>query len=120
MGFLTVVILHNDAMGSFKDNPKAFGEAILNGVDQANHDNMQVSVPFSAYANYIHVEPSRHADHAALFLNSGNQVHVIGAHERDWETLCKENPECATSFYQKAKDLLRWAKVRLDKATGKE
>lgn len=120
MGMLTVVVLHNDAMGAFQEDPKAFGEAILRGVDQANMNARQASVGFKNYANYIHVEPSRHADHNVLWISSGNCVHVIGSHEHDWDDLCKRNPECANSFHDKAKDLLKWAKKRLDLLAGKK
>lgn len=120
MGMLTVVILHNDAMDAFQSDPKAFGEAILNGVDQANMNARQATVGFKNYSNYIHVEPSRHADHNVLWISSGNAVHVIGEGEHDWRALCKRNPECAKSYYARAKELLKWAKRSFDELTGKK
>ena len=41
MGFLTTIVLHNDAMGAFKENPEAFGKAILAAMAMANltHDS---------------------------------------------------------------------------------
>ena len=62
MGFITVVVLHNDAMGEFQADPKRFGETILKGIAQANMEYEEVAMPIGNHANYIHVHPSRHAD----------------------------------------------------------
>lgn len=114
MGFLTVVVIHNDALHAFDENPAGFGRAILDGIDKANEVGKQISMGFGGYANYINVEPSRHADHEVLFLSGGGCVRAIGAFERAFEERCVKDPEHARGLLKKAKDLLKWAKERLD------
>jgi hypothetical protein len=113
MGYLTPVILLNDAMHEFREDPKLFGEAILDGVDKANRENGQVSVGFKGYCNYINVERSRHADHHALFLSMGNCVTVVGAYEKDWEDLIERNPELAGRMVKEAESILKFAKKQM-------
>lgn len=120
MGFITPVILRNDAMDAFRKDPKAFGEAILEGVDKANMENGQVDVPFKSYSNYISVEKSRHADHHALFLSMGNCVTVIGEYERDWERLLERNPEFANRLVKEAESILKFAKRKMKERKEKE
>lgn len=107
MGFLTEVVIKNDALGAFEKDPKLFGETILKGINEANMKNQQVSMGFNGYANYISVEPSRHADHEVLFIHSGNHVSVIGNYEQDWEALKKRNVDYAISLLKKAKDIIK-------------
>lgn len=113
MGFLTTVIVRNDALHVFEDNPKGFGEAILEGINRANLEQAQVSVPFEGYANYIEVEPSRHADHHVVFLSMGNCVTAIGKWEKDWARLVKTNPEFAKRLVMEAETLIKEAKESL-------
>lgn len=113
MGYLTTVVISNDALGEFEDHPKEFAEAIFKGINQAQRENKQVAIPFHGYCNYLHVEPPRHADHHALFLHSGNMVHVIGAYEKDWMELVKTNPDLAETMIKRAKELLKWAKEQI-------
>jgi hypothetical protein len=119
MGYLTVVVLHNDAEHVFREHPEDFGRAILDGIHQAQRECKQVSVPFHNHANYIDVEPPRHADHRALFLSSGNCVKVIGEHEQDWQDLVKGNPGLAQADIKWAADLLKWAKALLPQKVKK-
>ena len=114
MGFLTTVLLRNDCIGQFQKDPKALGEAILKAMDEANYINKQVDGP-----GCIKVEPSRHADHSVLFIQTGNTLHVIGEGERDWKDLIVRNPECAKSFYAKAKAIMKCAGEALKKGVEK-
>lgn len=113
MGFLTQVVLHIDALHAFRADPKAFGEAILDGIDKAEESGKQESVGFKNYGGYIGVEPMRHADHNALFISSGNCMHVIGDFEKDWQDLLKNNPEFAEKIVKQAGQILKQAKKSL-------
>jgi len=113
MGFQTEIVIWNDALHKFEANPKAFGEAILKGIREANHNNRQTSIPFDNYCGYLAVEPSRHADHEAIFIHSGNSFTVIGAFENDWTALIKRNPELAQDLVKKAKRMLSSAEKQL-------
>ena len=105
----------NDAMGEFEKDPRAFGQAILDGIHLANGVNRQVSVPLGPYANYISVERSRHADHKVLFVHDGNCLTVIGTYEQDWEDLCEKNPAYAAELIRTAETILKYAKARIKK-----
>jgi hypothetical protein len=109
MGYLTEIVIFNDALHSFKEDPKAFGEAILAGIDQANTENRQVSVPFKSYCNYISVEKSRHADHHALFIHYGNCLSVIGKGEKDWDIIVENNPNFAKKILSEARSIIKYA-----------
>jgi hypothetical protein len=113
MGFITVVVLHNDAMGEFEKNPTKFGEAILDGVKRAQLSHREESVPIGSYANYIHVHPSRHADDHTLFLNKGNSVTNLNAYDLDFRDLVKRLPEVAEEFLKAAQFLLKNASHHL-------
>jgi hypothetical protein len=115
MGYLTQVVIHNDALHAFEKNPEAFGKAILEGIIKANRANKQVSVPFSGYANYIDVEPSRHADHKVLFLSSGNCMTAVGKYEKDWKDLVERQPDLAESFLKTIRSLVKDASSILKK-----
>lgn len=110
MGHLTVIVLHNDAEHAFREHPEEFGKAILEGISQAQRERKQVSVPFHEYANYISVEPPRHADHNVLFLSKGNGVKAIGEYEQDWQDLVKGMPALAKDDVKCALGLLQRAK----------
>ena len=119
MEYLTEVVIMNDALGDFKKDPKLFAETIFEGIDQANRENKQVSMPFKDYCNYLSVEPSRHADHEVLLLHAGNMVMAIG-NEQDWRDFCKRNPKLAKSWLSKSRSLLKSAKVVLDRECKNE
>lgn len=107
MGYLTIITIHNDAMGSFEKDPKGFGEAILNGINKANLDRKQVNVGFDGYCNYITVEYSRHADQDTLFLSSGNTLTAIDRWDQDFKALITRMPNVAKRLLQTSKDLLK-------------
>ena len=106
MGYLTEVVVMNDALDEFQRDPKLFAETIFEGINMANRENKQVSMPFGSYCNYISVEPSRHADHEVLLLHAGNMVIAMGS-EQDWQDLCKRNPKLAKEWLGKAKRIVR-------------
>lgn len=120
MGFQTVVVISNDALGAFEKDPKAFGQAILDGIARANYDMMQVSVPFGSYANYLHVEPSRHADHETVYVSTGNCLSVVGAYERDYIRWTKSSPQFADKLVRVAERIVKDAKAYLKANGGKK
>ncbi len=120
MGYLTQIVIHNDALHAFEKNPEAFGKAIFEGINNANRERKQVSVPFNSYCNYIDVEPSRHADHVVLFLASGNGMIAVGEYEKDWQDLVKRNPDLAKDYLDHVRRLLKGATKALKDLKSKE
>lgn len=110
MGYLTTIVIHNDALGTFKSDPKAFAEAIFDGIQKANCYGKEFAVPFMSYSNYIAVHPSRHADDETVFLHSGNGVSTLNAYDKDFEELAASNPKLAKEFIKRAQRILTNAK----------
>ena len=117
MGYLTEVVVYNDALHEFEKDPEGFGKAVFEAIREANRENKQVSVPFKGYCNYIAAEKSRHADHTCLFLHNGNMLHVVGQYEQDWEELVQKQPDLAKSMIEKAESIIKAAKQALKKKT---
>jgi hypothetical protein len=107
MGYLTVVVLHIDAMGEFEKNPTKFGEAILDGMRRANSSMKEESVPIGSYCNYIHVHPLHHADDERLYLSRGNCVTDISAYNEGFQHLVKYLPKVAEEFLKSARFILK-------------
>jgi hypothetical protein len=116
MGFLTTIIVHNDALHTFKKEPAEFAKAIFEGMDRANSEHKQVSVGLGSYCNYIHVEPSRHADDETVYLHYGNSVTNLNGYNQNFEDLIKLNPDLAQKFVNRAKGILKVAQERINKA----
>ena len=98
MGCLTTITILNDAQHSFEEDPKAFGEAVLNGVDRANMEHKAVSASFKGYANYITVQHPRHADDPAVYVHHGNTVLCVSGYEKDFKEFMERDPAGALRF----------------------
>lgn len=120
MGYLTQIVIHNDALHSFEKNPEAFAKAIFEGINKANREGKQVSVHFEGYCNYINVEPSRHADHEVLFISKGNGMIVVGEHEKDWQDFVKRMPDLAKSYLTRIRQMVKGAAEVLKKESKSE
>lgn len=113
MGYLTTITIHNDALHCFEEYPKEFGEAIFKGIREAQREHREVSVPFSSYANYISVQPSRHADDETLYIHSGNCVTDLDPWSEDFMDLIERQLDLAKSLLKKAKDIIKMAEKSL-------
>lgn len=106
MGYLTTITIHNDALHSFKEDPKGFGEAILRGIEKADMEHGEVTIGFGSYCNYISVQKPRHADDHCVYLHYGNTVAAISKYESRFEEFAKRSPEIAMKFVKRAKELV--------------
>lgn len=116
MGFLTTVTIYNDALGEFEKNPKEFAEALFDGIALANRNHREASVPFMSYANYISVQPSRHADDHTLYLHSGNCLVDMNPYGSDFKAVLTRSPELAQEWVDRAKRILKDAQEAVKKA----
>lgn len=107
MGFQTIIIINNDALHVFKDNPKEFAEAIFDGIDQANRENKQVSVPFHNYGGYLHCEPSRHANCGSLFVQQNGSFIEVGKYSKDFTSTYRMNKGYIRDVLDVAKRILK-------------
>lgn len=115
MGFLTTIVIRNDALHSFRDDPKAFGEAVLKGVSEAHLYNKDVNIGFKCYANYITVFPSRHADDETLYLHSGNCLFQLDPNSNSFISLKNRNLKLLKDFLKRANRLIIYARSKLNK-----
>lgn len=115
MGYLTTIVLHNDAMGEFERDPKAFGEAILKAIALANQTRLPADVPIGSYANYISSFPSRHADDHTVYVHRGNTVAELNAYSSEFENAVKNNVEWAKEIVKTADGIVKDAKKLLAK-----
>jgi hypothetical protein len=113
MGYLTTIVIHNDAMHSFKQDPKGFGEAILKGIEDANREHREADVGFKGYCNYITVHPSRHADDETVYVHTGNTLFQVNECCEDFQELARRDVKLAKDFIRRAQRILTWAKKSL-------
>lgn len=109
MGYLTTIVIHNDALHSFKKDPANFAEAIFKGIDEANRDHKETDVGFQGYCNYITVHPSRHADDETVYVHTGNTVFQLNEYSEDFKTLAQRDVKLAKDFIRRAQRILTWA-----------
>lgn len=107
MGFLTTILISNDALHSFEQHPKEFAEAIFDGINRAQYERKVVFCPCQSYVNYIKVHPSRHADDHTFYLHYGNTLFNMDSYGKDFIELCRGQPEIAAEFLKRAKSLLK-------------
>ena len=113
MGYLTTITIYNDALGAFESDPENFGKRIFEGMELANRQYKEVSVGFNGYANYISIQPSRHADAETIYLHSGNSVFNLCPYGKDFKELAERSPELAQEFVERAQRIVTDAKATL-------
>lgn len=116
MGFLTTITIRNDAFGSFEEDPKLFGEKILEGIHLAESKHREVEVGFKGYCNYICVQPPRHADDTTVYLHSGNGVFNLNPYNQDMKHLIENNLDLAKDFVNRAEEMIKMAKQKIREA----
>jgi hypothetical protein len=86
MGFMSTVMILNDAIGEIRDHPKEFSETLyrqlMRGPDYGRYTNEVGKTPetfgFRGYSNYFSVMTQHHADVTSLILVGGNYATVLG------------------------------------------
>ena len=118
MGFVTVISVLNDAMGEFKKDPAAFGKAILDGINEANTECKEVSIPLGGYCNYINVQPSVHMEDHTVYLNYGGGLTNVSAWSREFQDTTKHNPKFAEKCVMAVGRIGKEAKIKLFQQTS--
>jgi hypothetical protein len=93
MGYLTVVVIHNDAYDAFSKNPKLLGEKICEAIRKCDHKPQDI--PFENYGGYLQVLPSRHADDHTVYVNCGNGVTEVLPYSTGFRELIQRCPDFA-------------------------
>lgn len=120
MGYLTTIVIHNDALHEFEKDPKKFGEAVFECIRKANRSGKMEDIGFNGYCNYISAHPSRHADDETVYLHSGNTSFNLNPWNNDFKNLIKDNPNLLKSLIKRARDILKCAKGEFDKVTAQD
>lgn len=110
MGYLTTITIKNDALHEFKKYPEEFAKALFNGMNEANNEHKEISVPFSGYCNYIEIQPSRHADATTVYVHYGNTVFNLDAWGDDFLSLVNRDPKIAMEFVKAAESTIKECK----------
>lgn len=113
MGYLTTITIYNDAQHKFKQYPMEFGQSILNGIDQAQLECREVSVPFRGYGNYISVQPPRHADDTTVYVHCGNAVMNMNPWGKEFQAMVSTCPDYVRKSIKIAEDMIKEAKRKL-------
>ncbi len=113
MGYLTTITIHNDAFHEFKEHPEQFGNAIIEGIHKAEYHHKEVDVGFNSYANYISVQPPRHADDHTLYIHYGNTVLNLNPWNADFKELVERSPDIAENFVNEAEWIVKEAKKKI-------
>jgi hypothetical protein len=113
MGYLTTITIHNDAFHVFEVNPLQFTAAIFKGIEEAEREHREVSVPCCNYANYISVQKPRHADDETIYLHTGNTVFDMHPWGEDFKELAKRSPDLMKKWLKKAKQLVKMGEEAL-------
>ena len=113
MGYLTTIVIHNDALHCFKQDPKKFAESIFNGINEAQETQKECTVPFEGYCNYIAVHPPRHADDETIYLHSENEVTNLNIYNEDFRQIAKSNPKLAKDLIRRAQRILTESKKHI-------
>jgi hypothetical protein len=111
MGYLTTIVIYNDALHTFEEFPEEFAKTILEGIKRAQIARSTVNCGFKGYCNYIKVHPSRHADDEAVLLHAGNEV--INLNSRDFDLISNSDPEFALECLNKATKHVEWARRKI-------
>ena len=69
MGHLTTIVIHNDLLGKYENDPTELGRQIIEGINRSNINGMA-----HGKGSGILVYPSRHADDETVYIHSGNTV----------------------------------------------
>jgi len=109
MGSLTTITIYNDALHAFEEHPEEFAKAVFKGIVLANRSHMEESVPFRGYANYIAVQPTRHADDHTLYLHMDNTVTELNPYSEGFRKLVEGNPGFAQKLIKEATRILKEA-----------
>ena len=115
MGYLTTVTIHNDVLNDFEQHPKEFAEAVFEGIRMAQRHGMEVSSSLKGYVNYIHVQPSRHADDTTVYVHYGNTVFNLNPWNLDFKALAEKNPKVLEEFIKVAESIVEEARERLER-----
>jgi hypothetical protein len=114
MGYLTTIVIHNDALHSFKKDPKTFGEAVFKAMEKANFEHKEASAPCQGYANYINAHPSRHADDETVYIHTGT-VFQLNEYSEDFKELAKRDVKLTKDLIRRSQRIITRAKKSLAK-----
>lgn len=124
MGFLTPMFIYNDAIHNLKNDDGTFSKLIYDSASEAVHHKIPIDFNLGSLANGATVFPSRHADHATVYVLQGNTMVEMNADTKDVKRIMNNNPkfykEMIKTMKQAIKELdIEYNKILVQKVTGK-
>jgi hypothetical protein len=94
MGYLTTVTVYNDGLDLIKQDPVGFCDKLYETA--LNHKTKDFGI--CGFANFAHVQQTRHADDHTTYVHMGNCVTEVNPYSRDFKELLERNPGFAAAL----------------------
>lgn len=91
MGYLTTVTIYNDGISLLNTCKDTFAEKLY----QAACRGKETEFGVGSFANFAHVQESRHADDHTTYVHMGNCVTEVNPYSKGFKELIEKNPEFA-------------------------
>ncbi len=108
MGYLTTFTVYIDGLDLLKTHPEDFCKKLYSACLRGHKTDFGIGY----FANFAHVQASRHADDHTIYVHMGNCVTEVNPFSQDFENIVECNPEFAkklVGFIEK--DLKRLKKM---------
>lgn len=113
MGFLTTIMIRNDAMEEIRKDPEGFSKKLLETIDEASMDGQSKGLGFGHYCNMATVHPSSHADVQQLYLHIGNTLINICPYSNDFKRMLGKNTNFLKRSIEAAQRFITEAKKQI-------
>lgn len=110
MGYLTTVTLYNDGLDLLKSHPEDFCKKLYSASLRGHETDFGIGY----FANFAHVQSSRHADDHTIYVHMGNCVTEVNPFSRDFKNIVERNPEFAKQLVDFIEQDLTWLKKMVE------
>lgn len=108
MGFLTTVLIRNDALHTIMEHQQEF----CDGIEQAIQAGEARTVSLGGHCNPVEVKATRHADAPSIYVHMGNTLSEMSKYSKETRWLMREHPV----FFKEMLDYLEHEVRELKKA----
>lgn len=108
MGFLTTVLIRNNALHEIVTHPTEF----CDGIEQAIQAGEARTVSLGDYCNPVEVKATRHADAPSIYVHMGNTLSEMSQYSKETQRLMRERPD----FFKEMLEYLEYEVRELKKA----
>jgi hypothetical protein len=113
MGYLTPVLVSNDAVHLFKNDDGTLSKKIYDAVCSGGPFGGDIDVSHEGYCNYITVKPSQHSSEARLMMVSGGNLCDLNPRSSDVKELKITHTEYLEDTIARAKRIIAECEMHL-------